>query len=165
MGVTEYDRASPDCVMVSVNGPTLGANEPLLRSTIAHELGHVVFDAPGWIRMAPAKAAYTTVSGDDAGRAPREIRANEFMGALLVPSSLIRIDLQRQAKRNRLPVSPRPSNVVVGATAYDASRLDPDAVDEVIFVLADRYGVSESFLRVRLDRYDLLRTGPARKRH
>ncbi|CAL80528.1 hypothetical protein BRADO6940 [Bradyrhizobium sp. ORS 278] len=47
MGVTEYDKASPDCIMVSVNGPVLGGMEPLLRSTVAHELGHVVFDAPG----------------------------------------------------------------------------------------------------------------------
>ena len=54
MGVTEYDKASPDCVMVSVNGPVLADSETLLRSTIAHELGHVVFDAPGWIRVPPA---------------------------------------------------------------------------------------------------------------
>jgi hypothetical protein len=29
----------------------------------------------------------------------------------------------------------------------------------MIFALAERYGVSESFLRVRLERYDLMRTG------
>jgi hypothetical protein len=159
MGVTEYDKASPDCVMVSVNGPMLGAAETLMRSTIAHELGHVVFDAPGWIRVPPAMPAYSGVASSDKSRDPRETRANEFMGALLVPPTLARIDLQRQAKRQRLPTSVRRSSVVPGAAAFDALRLDRDAVEEVIFELAERYGVSTSFLRVRLDRYDLLRTG------
>lgn len=48
---------------------------------------------------------------------------------------------------------------MVGAPAYDAAHLDGDSVEELMFVLAERYGVSESFLRVRLERYDLMRTG------
>lgn len=159
MGVTEYDKASPDCVMVSVNGPMLGGVDTLLRSTIAHELGHVVFDAPGWIRVPPAVPAYSGIAFPNKRSDPREVRANEFMGALLVPPMLVRVDLQRQAKRQRLPASARPSNVVPGAMALDALRLDRDVVEELIFELAERYGVSTSFLRVRLDRYDLVRTG------
>lgn len=159
MGVTEHDKASPDCVMVSVNGPVLADSETLLRSTIAHELGHVVFDAPGWIRVPPAAPAYSGVTQSHKRTDPREMRANEFMGALLVPPMLARIDLQRQAKRRRLPASVQPSNVVPAAAAYDALYLDREAVEEVIFELAECYGVSTSFLQVRLDRYDLLRTG------
>jgi hypothetical protein len=159
MGVTEYDKASPECVMVSVNGPLLADADTLMRSTIAHELGHVVFDGPGWIRVPPAAPAYSGISAANNRINPGEVRANEFMGALLVPPSLVRVDLQRQAKRQRLPASARPSKVVPGATAYDALRLDREAVEEAIFELAQRYGVSDSFLRVRLDRYDLLRTG------
>lgn len=159
MGVTEFDKASPDCVMVSVNGPMLRSTETLLRSTIAHELGHVVFDGPGWVRVLPAAPAYSAVAPANNRSDWRETRANEFMGALLVPPTLVRIDLQRQAKRQRLPASVRPSNVVPGAMAFDALRLDREAVEEAIFELAERYGVSTSFLRVRLDRYDLLRTG------
>lgn len=159
MGVTEYDKASPDCVMVSVNGPMLHPAETLLRSTIAHELGHVVFDAPSWIRVPHAAPAYSTAASSHAQSDVRELRANEFMGALLVPPTLARVDLQRQAKRHRLPASRRPSNVIIGTPAYDALRLDREAVEEVIFELAELYGVSTSFLRVRLDRYDLLRTG------
>ena len=159
MGVTEYDKASPDCVMVSVNGPTLANAETLLRSTIAHEFGHVVFDAPGWILVPPAAPASSGFTSSPRTRDPRELRANEFMGALLVPPSLLRVDLQRQVKRHRFAASARPSTIISGAPAYDASRLDRDAVEEVIFSLAESYGVSESFLRVRLDRYDLLRTG------
>lgn len=158
MGVTEYDRASPDCVMVSVNGPKLRSIDTLLRSTIAHELGHVVFDAPGWVLIPPDSPVRSGFSLKSSTRDPREARANEFMGSLLVPASLLRIDLLRQAKRHRFPQSRWPSAVIAGAPAYDASRLDTDSVEEVLFTLAERYGVSETFLRVRLERYDLMRT-------
>jgi hypothetical protein len=159
MGVTEYDKASPECVMVSVNGPKLRSLDTLLRSTIAHELGHVVFDAPGWVLIPPDAPVCTGFSARKSPHDPREVRANEFMGALLVPASLLRVDLQRQAKRLRLAQSLRPSTIMAGAPAYDAAHLDSDSIEEAIFVLAERYGVSESFLRVRLERYDLVRTG------
>ena len=51
MGVTEYHDATPLHVLVSINGPRLRSLDTLLRSTIAHELGHVVFDAPAWIAV------------------------------------------------------------------------------------------------------------------
>jgi hypothetical protein len=159
MGVTEYDNACPRCVMVSVNGPMLANAETLLRSTIAHEIGHVVFDAPGWLLTPPAGPVSSRFSWSPKTRDPRELRANEFMGALLAPPSLLRIDLQRQAKRQRIPTAALPSRVISGAPAFDGRKLDRDAVEEIIFNLAESYGVSESFMRVRLDRYDLLRTG------
>ena len=159
MAVTEYDRASPDCVLVSVNGPKLRNQDTLMRSTIAHELGHIVFDAPGWVLIPPSAPVHAGLTSFGRKNDPRETRANEFMGALLVPSSLLRTDLQREVKRHRFAPSARPSTVVCGAPAYDATCLDSDAIDEVIFGLAERYGVSESLMRVRLDRYDLLRTG------
>ena len=49
MGVTEYHDATPLHVLVSINGPRLRSLDTLLRSTVAHELGHVVFDAPAWL--------------------------------------------------------------------------------------------------------------------
>ena len=132
LAVTEYDRASPDCVLVSVNGPMLKGRDTLIRSTVAHEFGHVVFDAPGWVLIPPAPAdARLTAFGTK--RDPREVRANEFMGALLVPPSLLRVDLQRSVKRHRFAPCRRPSTVLSGAPAYDAACLDGDAVDEVVF--------------------------------
>jgi hypothetical protein len=159
MGVTEYDKASPGCIMVSVNGPKLRETGTLLRSTVAHEIGHVMFEAPNWILTQPEKPVRSGFTGGNASRDPREVRANEFMGALLVQSSLVRVDLQRLAKKHRFGASPRPSTVMSGAPAYDAAHLDEDSVQEVIFTLAERYDVSPSFMRVRLERYDLLRTG------
>jgi Zn-dependent peptidase ImmA (M78 family) len=139
--------------------------DTLLRSTIAHELGHLVFDAPGWVLIPPAAPVRSGFAAFGTSRDPRELRANEFMGALLVAPSLLRVDLQRQAKRHRFAPSQRPSTVIAGAPAYDGSSLDLEAVEEVIFTLAERYVVSESFLRVRLDRYDLLRSGRSWQSH
>jgi hypothetical protein len=164
MGVTEYDRNAPDCVLVAINGPRLSDFGYLLRSTIAHELGHVVFDAPRWITLAPepTPAFLVTESAMAKKFDPREVRANEFMGGLLAPPALVRVDFQRCARRYRLQHSERPSAVIRGAAAYDGAMQDPDAAQDVVFSLAERYGVSESFMRVRLDRYDLLRTGLTR---
>jgi Zn-dependent peptidase ImmA (M78 family) len=133
----------------------------LLRSTIAHELGHVIFDAPSWMvsRQAPymqaASAEAPTVS---AKWDPMEVRANEFMGALLVQPAPVRIDFLRLVKRQRLSLSPRPSQVIPGAPAVDGQTVEAEAAAEMLFNLGQLYGVSESFMRVRLSRYDLLRT-------
>ena len=160
MGVTEYDQSMPDCVLVAINGPKLSGLSHLLRSTIAHELGHVIFDAPRWITLGPAPSpAFLMGESSVTGKYdPREIRANEFMGGLLAPPALLRVDLQRHAKRARLLPSGRASGVIRGAAAYDSHAQDADALQDIVFALAELYGVSESFMRVRLERYDLLRT-------
>ena len=79
------------------------------------------------------------------------------MGALLVPPALLRVDVQRHAKKARFAPSPHPSRIIRGAPAYDSCSQDADALGEAVFALAELYGVSESFIRVRLARYDLLR--------
>lgn len=161
LGVTEYHDSTPQHVLVSINGPRLQASENLLRSTIAHELGHVVFDAPGWLTL--RGGAFVQVASDiNPGLAAqwdaRETRANEFMGALLVPAPLLRVDWLRAVKRNRLPLSTKPSQVIAGAPAIDGKMLDADTAMELMFSLSELYGVSSDFIRVRLARYDLLRT-------
>lgn len=164
MGVTEYDGNVPDCVMVAINGPQLSSVSNLLRSTIAHELGHVIFDAPRWIRLGPAPSpAFLVGEQSSVGKYdPREVRANEFMGGLLTPPALLRVDFMRAARRYRLKPSSRPSCVITGAAAYDGFAQDAEATQETVFSLAEIYGVSESFMRVRLDRYDLLRVNRSR---
>jgi hypothetical protein len=166
MGSTDFDPAAPDGVMVSVNGRELGGRDDLMRSTAAHELGHVVFDAPAWIRAATVASASwedttahlpSPLGGGEARL--REFRANEFMGALLAPATLIKVEFLRFAKRYRLPASAHPSEVLRGAPAFDGWACEEDAISEALVSLAERFGISESFVRVRLDRYDLLRTG------
>jgi hypothetical protein len=121
----------------------------------------VVFDAPAWLAVrgeAFVQAASPFNPGPSAQWDPREVRANEFMGALLVPAPLIRVDWLRLVKRNRLPLSPKPSQVITGAPAIDGAAIDAEAAVEVLFSLGELYGVSSDFIRVRLARYDLLRT-------
>ncbi len=161
MGVTEYHDATPLHVLVSINGPRLKESETLLRSTVAHELGHVVFDAPGWLAVrgdAFVQASSEFNPGPAAKWDPKEVRANEFMGALLAPAPLMRVDWLRLVKRNRLPLSAKPSQVITGAPAIDGAALDPEAAMELMYGLGELYGVSSDFIRVRLARYDLLRT-------
>jgi hypothetical protein len=157
LGVTDYDKASPGSVLVSINGPKLRSDELLRRSTIAHETGHVMFEGPGWIRVPPDVPVRSSFSQAKGSRDPREVRANEFMGALLVPPSLLRVDVMRIAKKHQLVPSRRPSSVLPRSRAYDARANDCESVDDAVFELAEVYGVSESFMRVRLNRYDLLR--------
>ena len=161
MGVTEYHDTTPMHVLVSINGPRLRSLDTLLRSTVAHELGHVVFDAPGWLAVrgdAFVQVASAFNPGPLAQRDPKEVRANEFMGALLVPAPLIRVDWLRLVKRNRLPLSPKPSQVIIGAPAVDGTAINAEAAMEILYALGELYGVSSDFIRVRLARYDLLRT-------
>lgn len=161
MGVTEYHEATPHHVLVSINGPRLKDSETLLRSTVAHELGHVVFDAPGWLYVGGGGLRQASSELDPRPATkwdPKELRANEFMGALLVPAPLMRVDWLRLVKRNRLPLSNKPSQVIRGAPAIDGSALDEDTAMELLFSLGELYGVSIDFARVRLARYDLLRT-------
>ena len=70
----------------------------------------------------------------------------------------MRVDWLRVVKRNRLPLSARPSQVILGAPAVDGAALDPETGIELMFSLSELYGVSPDFIRVRLARYDLLRT-------
>ena len=154
MGATEYDKASPNCVMVSVNGPKL-RNDTLLRSTIAHELGHVVFEGPAWVLCPPEHPVQNSFAGRVSSRDVREVRANEFMGALLVPALMLRVDLQRLARQHRLQRARRPSAVFANTPAYEAGKLDPDAIADVIFELAERWRFGEFHARANLERYDL----------
>ena len=48
-GVCEFDPAMPDAAMVSISPVGESLSELLALSTLAHELGHAVFDAPGWV--------------------------------------------------------------------------------------------------------------------
>lgn len=49
LGICEYDPGVPDTAMVSVSPAGEGTSDELVLSTLAHELGHAVFDGPGWI--------------------------------------------------------------------------------------------------------------------
>lgn len=160
LGVTEADPALPGIVMISLNAELIADRDDLKRSTLAHEFGHALFDGPSMLRQAgqPAFAMVTPDEGHLAassrgrgGMDWREFRANEFMGALLAPRSLLHRELVRRAIGLRLPLLDAGEDQPVLRAGGDQHR-----VEELLFDLAERFGVSPSFIEYRLHRYVLV---------
>lgn len=125
LGVCEVDPSSPDSVMISVT--KIGSDNPeqLVLSTLAHEIGHAIYDAPAWIvdanrgpdlfgvpkSLEPRRATRTvTIDRNHLGKSipePKdlpsrdvyfsELRANEFMGSFLVPYRLLSEAVEERA--------------------------------------------------------------------
>jgi len=160
LGVTEADPAVPGIVLISLNAELIAERDYLKRSTLAHEFGHAVFDGPSMLRQA-GKPAFAMVTPDEGhleravrgrnGMDWREFRANEFMGALLAPRPLLHRELVRRAIGLRLPLR----NAGEGEPVLRAGG-DPIRVEELLLDLAERFGVSSSFIEYRLHRYALV---------
>lgn len=200
LGICEYDPGVPDTAMVSVSPVGVNASEELVLSTLGHELGHAIFDAPGWIVDASkgpglfdepsdaARRAYRTTTRDvehlakvtpvaEATATPSlaipghttkeeyfaELRANEFMGSLLVPRQRLNLAIEELAPKH-------------GVTIHRSPSLDPDLPGISLHLTADgdigffdieclqravakRFGVNRRFIQVRMERYGLLKLG------
>lgn len=152
LGVTEHDR-DPSAAMIYLNGELMQDREDLVRSTALHELGHAVFDVPGWIAAGATQRSYRLDA--DRTRSPgdwREWRANEFMGAFLAPRALLHSHLVRRAAALGMPL--------VSAGRVDdlpvlRASLNDDYVETLLVDLAEIFGVSPDFIEVRLRKYDL----------
>lgn len=91
LGVCEHDPDLPGTALVALNADLTRDHPELRRSTAGHELAHAVFDMPAAIRSGAGQVYRlhtipTPVSG--AVRDWREWRANEFMGAFLMPPAM-----------------------------------------------------------------------------
>jgi hypothetical protein len=200
LGICEYDPGVRDTAMVSVSPVGVNASEELVLSTLGHELGHAIFDAPGWIVDASkgpglfdepsdaARRAYRTTTRDvehlakvtpvaEAAATPSpaipghttkeeyfaELRANEFMGSLLVPRQRLNLAIEELAPKH-------------GVTIHRSPSLDPDLPGTSLQLTADgdigffdieclqkavakRFGVNRRFIQVRMERYGLLKLG------
>ena len=159
LGVTEADPALPGVLLISLNADVIAGRDYLKRSTLAHEFGHALFDGPSMLRQA-AQPAFAMVTPDEEHLAPprrrgaidwREFRANEFMGALLAPRPMMQRELVRHA-------------IMLGLSLRDAGEEhpvlraagDPHRVEQLLLDLAERFGVSASFIEYRLHRYGLV---------
>ncbi len=199
LGICEYDPGVPDTAMVSVSPVGEHASEALVISTLGHELGHAIFDAPGWIVDASkgpglfdnpsetARRAYRTTTRDvehlakvppvgDGGATPSapipghtakdlyfaELRANEFMGSLLVPRQRLNLAVEELAPK-------------FGVTIHRSPSLDPELPGQSLHLTADgdlgffdleclqralatRFGVNRRFIEVRMERYGFLKS-------
>ena len=183
LGVCEYDhRGMPDTALISVNPQLTEGNESLLIGTLAHELGHAIFEVPGWrtscrndslpgLFSEGATRVYRTVTPDEEHLSRKaskgdfaEWRSNEFMGSLIVPREHLEDRLRYHASRCGLPLESRRTKDLLSSFGFRsspriASNLEPSRfalpMGFVIVNLANEFGVSVKFIRVRLMRYGL----------
>ncbi|MGB6538631.1 MAG: hypothetical protein WBF58_22030 [Xanthobacteraceae bacterium] len=161
LGVTETDPAVPGTLLISLNREFIAGRDYLLRSTIAHEIGHALFDGPAMLgRAGRPTFALVTPDEDPLGR-PKgvrgrmdwpEFRANEFMGGFLTPRSSLQAELVRRAISLQLPL--RDAGEDQPVLRADG---DPVRVEQLLFDLGERFGVSASLIEYRLRRYQLVR--------
>lgn len=191
LGVCEFDpHAGTDAAVLAVSPVATESADALMLSTFAHELGHAVFDAPGWIAAAAqgpglfddvdAKAhkAYRTTTRDAehlAQPAPAaeaqvpdevriaEYRANEFMGSLLVPKLHLRRAIEELAGAHDVRVQHSPSldPGLPGASLRIEAEGQPGDMEGLQKALALRFGVHRRFIEVRLERYGYLKPSAA----
>jgi hypothetical protein len=191
LGVCEFDPdVGVDAAVLAVSPVGAESGDPLVLSTFAHELGHAVFDAPGWIAAAArgpglfddveprAHKAYRTTTRDAdhlaavvaAGpQIPREVhfaelRANEFMGSLLVPRLALRRAIEDLAAAHgvRIQRSPSLDSELPGASLQLTAEGQAGAVEALQKALAQRFGVHRRFIEVRMERYGYLQPSASR---
>ena len=185
--------ASTDAAILSVSPVSETASEELVLSTFAHELGHAIFDAPSWIAAAAqgpglfddpselARKAYRTTTRDAEHLAKQpeasaarnseiernvhfaELRANEFMGSLLVPRQHLYRAIEALAPKHGVTIHRSPSldpelpGTTMRLTADgDIGFFDMECMQKD---LAKRFGVHRRFVQVRMERYGLLTPG------
>lgn len=187
LGVCEYDhRGMPGTALLLANPVLADGHRELILSTLAHELGHGLFDAPAWIVAAnPARhprastlddrpmPMRTVIAGEDhlqlpASSAPdhrAEWRANEFMGSLLVPCPLLveRIAFHARSTGVDLPAPTAGLPPVAGPPPcphpWAAAPIIGERLPCLLGRVAADFGVSRRFIEVRLHRYGLLDDG------
>ncbi len=167
IGVCEYDPQEPGQVMLSINGEKTGRSPELKRSTALHELGHALFDMPAAVHAgrrcclefarAQAQRMLRVRTGSRVkGMDWQEWRANEFMGAFLAPPVPFHQTLVRLANEADMQLVNSPSFGKIGLPILRGNRLDQDAFDAVLEFLAETFGVTQEFARVRITKYRLM---------
>ena len=160
LGLCDIDADEPGWAYLAINGVMTAHRPDLALSTAAHELGHLLFDVPAALERGEhgyRAVAQSARALDRAGRGA-EARANEFMGALLVPPVPLHTRLLAHARSEGLrlcrgPHLGRPASPIVAASN------GAEALAGVLAVLAGDFGVSEKFIAVRLSRYGLVEGG------
>jgi hypothetical protein len=153
LGVCENDPELPDTVMISVNASMLAHQPEVIRSTAAHEFAHAIFDMPaamgGNIRRTFRTSVAPAIAKPGAPIDWVEWRADEFMGAFLVPADKLARVLPKHASALDLPFRWRAAPDGRSVPFVD---LDPSEGTLGLLVddLAEAFGVTAAFMSVRL---------------
>lgn len=160
LGICETDPAVPGMALVSVNAGMLTNRPDLALSTAAHEVGHIVFDVPAAVTHPARRYRSVTASAACLDRATllSERRANEFMGAVLVPPAPLHLRLVVHARAEKLRMVHAPHRGRPGCRVL-AANTPSDALSGITAALAGDFGVSDRFIAVRLQRYSLVEGG------
>lgn len=163
LGVCEVDPEMPNTALVSINSMTLAKRPEIAASTAAHELGHVLFDVPAVLALPGQHSHYRAALRNtnallSAGEGRSERRANEFMGALLAPPVPLHLRLTVHARAEGLRMVHGRHHGRDGLRIVAAGN-PPEVVAGVLAAVAGDFGVSDSFIAVRVARYRLIEGG------
>jgi hypothetical protein len=155
-GETLFDPTSPSTLSLALDPEAAGEREDVLRSTAAHELGHAIFDGPSWIKASSSgERRHRSTAHQVADWS--EWRANEFMGAFLAPRALLHREMVKHAVQCGAPLVAGPSDrelpVLRSMFGFATVR------QELSSALAERFGLSTSFIDTRLRKYGLIQGG------
>ncbi len=162
LGACQVEPDRPGTVCVLINRRASTDRPDLAVSTAAHELGHVIFDVPSMIQD-PGRRYHNAVARAgmlDSATYEAEQRANDFMGALLVPPVRVHTRLLAHARSEGLRLT-RAANCGRPGSPVLAANNAEESVAGVIAALANDFGVSDRFIAVRLARYGLIAGGQA----
>jgi len=160
LGLVDFDKELPKTVLVFLDEFEVRNRDYLARSTAAHELAHLLFDAPGRLKKIERGEALTSEQKASLmlpkvqpkrGPSPNwiEWRADEFMGSLLAPAKVIHMHMLRVCIALRVP---RRANEW-GRLMINGDKADNDLIQAVIDELAEIFGLSSQFIEYRLQRY------------
>ena len=153
LGVCENDPELPDTVVISVNASLLSHQPEVIRSTAAHEFAHAIFDMPAVLGRKLRRSFRTSVAPAIAKPgAPidwAEWRADQFMGAFLVPADRLARVLPKHASTHELPIRWRggPDGCAVPFVDLDPTE---STLGLLVDDLAESFGVTSAFMAVRL---------------
>lgn len=153
LGVCENDPELPDTVMISINASLLAHQPEVIRSTAAHEFAHAIFDMPAALGGSIRRTFRTSIAPAIARPGEQidwvEWRADEFMGAFLVPADRLARVLPKYAGALNLPFRWRG---VTDGRSVPFVDLDPSEGTLGLLVddLAEAFGVTSAFMAVRL---------------
>ena len=167
-GACEYNSDSPENIYLSLNPTVIGDRGDLAASTAAHELGHAIFDGPASVIACRSKARHVTpddchfnASGLKNEEYWSEYRANEFMGGLLAPADLLHRTMVMRAREFGVQLVNGSSHAgKLGYPIINGPKWSVVEQDLLLDDLAGIFGVSASFIWVRLNKYRLISGSP-----
>jgi hypothetical protein len=160
LGLVDFDKELPTTAMVFLDEFEVLNRDYIARSTAAHELAHLLFDAPARLRkiergepLSPEQKAALMLPKERSSRTTAtdwvEWRADEFMGSLLAPPKVIHAHMLKVCIALRVPRRADEH----GRLMINGNKAHYDLIQAVIDELAEIFGLSSQFIEYRLQRY------------